>query len=107
MQTLAWLVSKAPDRLKGVSKCFGSEFGSKRAENGLELFKYDVEIARTPDDRRQELVRLLRRFEWLQIASNGSVTAENCYGRRDSRRMKRSVSVRTWKARNGLDRSCR
>jgi hypothetical protein len=68
---LAWLVSKAPDGFKGVSRCFGGDLGLKGAENGLEQLEIDGELADSPILVRVlgSLVRLQNHLEWLRSST--------------------------------------
>jgi hypothetical protein len=69
--------------------------------------KYDAEIARTLADRQEARTLASKACtdpEALRIQSTAAKTVTET---EIPQIMKDSVSVRTWKARNGLDRSCR
>jgi hypothetical protein len=96
-QTLALLVSMAPNEFKGVSRCFGSDSGLKGAENGLE----HLPIA------NRSLYACFDTSNGSRRPRTRSTAAKTVTETEIPQIMKNSVSVRTWKARNGLDRSCR
>jgi hypothetical protein len=82
---LAWLVSKAPDGFKGVSRCFGGDFGLKGAENGLERFEQSP-------IRQQLSYACFGGLYGSRRTSNGSVAAMNVTDAEIHEAMRNSVS---------------
>jgi hypothetical protein len=82
------------------SKRLGSDFGLEGAENGLERLEYDGDARRSP-------IGACTLASALQKARARSTAAKTVTETEIPQIMKDSVSVRTAKPRNGLDRSCR